>query len=103
MVVLREGGRIVAFVVSWIVADELSILDVATDPRFRRRGHADALVAHTIERARSSRCTRVFLEVRSRNHAAQQLYKKHGFRPIGLRAGYYADTHEDAIVMSLDL
>lgn len=103
VLVIRDGGSIVAFVVYWIVADELSILDVATDPHHRRRGHADRLIAHTIDAARSASCTRVFLEVRSRNLAAQALYKKHGFRPIGLRAGYYADTAEDAIVMAFDL
>jgi ribosomal-protein-alanine N-acetyltransferase len=38
------------------------------------------------------------LEVRASNEAAQQLYRKFGFLPAGVRARYYEGT-EDAIVM----
>jgi ribosomal-protein-alanine N-acetyltransferase len=27
------------------------------------------------------------------------MYKRFGFRPVGVRKGYYADTGEDALVM----
>ena len=39
------------------------------------------------------------LEVRKSNDTAQALYKKYGFREIGVRKGYYSDNREDAIVM----
>ena len=101
VVVLRDEGKIAAFIVYWVVADELSILDVVTDPRRRRRGHAQRLLEHTIAFGEDRACAKILLEVRHQNVAAQGLYKKNGFRPIGLRADYYADTHEDAIVMEL--
>ena len=46
---------------------------------------------------------KVFLEVRASNHEAQALYALYGFEPVGLRKGYYSDTHEDAIVMLLEM
>ena len=30
------------------------------------------------------------------------MYEKFGFRPVGLRPGYYVETGEDAIVMWVD-
>jgi len=43
--------------------------------------------------------TRIALEVRVSNFAAQALYRGHGFRLAGLRRGYYRDTGEDALIM----
>jgi ribosomal-protein-alanine N-acetyltransferase len=41
----------------------------------------------------------LFLEVRSSNTAARNLYQKLGFSEIGLRRNYYASPPEDGIVM----
>ena len=41
----------------------------------------------------------VSLEVRVSNHGAQRLYTHFGFRPVGVRKGYYQETNEDALVM----
>jgi ribosomal-protein-alanine N-acetyltransferase len=43
------------------------------------------------------------LEVRVSNHAAAALYRKFGFREVGIRPRYYADNGEDARLMDLDL
>jgi ribosomal-protein-alanine N-acetyltransferase len=37
------------------------------------------------------------LEVRASNRGAQELYRRFGFAPVGVRKNYYKD--EDAIVM----
>ena len=42
------------------------------------------------------------LEVRVGNKAAQELYRKFGFRPCGIRKNYYVETNEDALVMWAD-
>jgi ribosomal-protein-alanine N-acetyltransferase len=39
------------------------------------------------------------LEVRVSNTAAIGLYRRFGFAPAGVRAGYYGDDGEDALVM----
>jgi ribosomal-protein-alanine N-acetyltransferase len=98
-----EDGRIAAFIVYWHAVDEVQILNVATDPSARRRGHADRLLAHAIAFAREVHAQRLLLEVRKSNEPAIRLYRKHGLRPIGIRANYYAEAHEDALVMALSL
>jgi ribosomal-protein-alanine N-acetyltransferase len=39
------------------------------------------------------------LEVRVSNQGAQALYRKLGFRDAGIRARYYTDNNEDAVIM----
>src|SRR5204862_7808845 len=46
--------------------------------------------------------TSLNLEVRVGNKAAQELYRKFGYRPCGIRKNYYVETNEDALVMWAD-
>ena len=46
---------------------------------------------------------RIWLEVRPSNSAARALYRGAGFIEEGRRPGYYNDTGEDALLMSLYL
>ena len=43
--------------------------------------------------------TAVTLEVRASNEAAQALYRRFGFLPVGTRKGYYRHPDEDALVL----
>jgi [ribosomal protein S18]-alanine N-acetyltransferase len=99
----QSDGSVVAFANYWLVADELHILNIATHPRERRRGHATRLLAHMIEVARRHPCRLMTLEVRRSNAAAQRLYRRFAFRAVGVRPNYYAEDQEDAIVMLLEL
>ncbi|MCZ7673417.1 MAG: hypothetical protein M5U34_43025 [Chloroflexi bacterium] len=42
------------------------------------------------------------LEVRRSNTTAQALYQKYWFNVVGERRGYYKDTQEDAILMTVE-
>ncbi len=103
VVVARSNEGILAFIVYWWVAEELSILNVVTAPAHRRSGLAARLLEHTVAQAHRLRCKRIMLEVRRSNQPAIRLYRKYGFRPIGVRAGYYASPPDDALVMRLTL
>jgi [ribosomal protein S18]-alanine N-acetyltransferase len=89
------------FLLAWLVADEIHIINVATHPDRRRCGVAAALLRTLIEHAQSERVRLVLLEVRRSNRPAIQLYRSHGFSAMGLRRAYYADNSEDAIEMML--
>ena len=95
------ADRLAGFLCSSLVCGEMTILDVATDPEFRRRGVAARLLSHGLEQARHVGLEKVFLEVRIHNAAAIALYRRFGFREISRRPGYYADG-EDALVMQLE-
>jgi ribosomal-protein-alanine N-acetyltransferase len=103
--VVRDGplGQVVAFANYWLVADELQILNIATDPHQRRLGHGTSLLAHMIEVARAHPCRVISLEVRRSNETAQRLYQRFSFRSVGVRPNYYSEDQEDAILMLLDL
>lgn len=103
-VVRDEGGRqVVAFGNYWLVADEIHLLNIATLPAARGCGHASRLLAHIIDFGRRAKCRFVTLEVRRSNAVALRLYRRFGFRAVGVRPNYYAEDQEDAIVMLLDL
>jgi ribosomal-protein-alanine N-acetyltransferase len=92
-----------AFAIFWLVADEVHILNVATDAAARRQGFGRRVMEAVLEAGRRQRCVKAILEVRRSNAAAQGLYGALGFRPVGLRPAYYQDDHEDAVIMALDL
>jgi ribosomal-protein-alanine N-acetyltransferase len=53
----------------------------------------------TLAEAARRGCTEVFLEVRTDNKRAQELYRRHDFTEIGIRRGYYQPSGADALVM----
>jgi ribosomal-protein-alanine N-acetyltransferase len=101
--VARIDGTVVAFACAYVVADELMINDLAVDASVRRRGWGSTLLRHLIDGARVRGCRRATLEVRPGNVAARALYGSFGFRAVGSRPGYYADTGEDALLLTCAL
>ena len=102
--VARAPG-IVGYNNYWIVpvSAEVHILSIATHPDHRRRGVAGALLAHALTAARARGATLATLEVRKGNRPAIALYERAGFRSVHVRARYYQDDGEDALVMLADL
>jgi ribosomal-protein-alanine N-acetyltransferase len=98
----EDAGAVVAFLVSWHVADELHVLNVATRADRRRRGIGRALMDQVVTYAREHRVRHVLLEVRRSNAPAIALYRTVGFFAMGVRARYYPDD-EDAVEMVLML
>ena len=79
------------------------LLTIATVPAARGRGIASLMLTELVSTAREVSCPDVLLEVRQSNEAAQRLYTRHGFVPIGRRRRYYQAPPEDAVVMRLTL
>lgn len=97
------GGRIVGYIIYWILPGEVDIHNLAVHPDCRRRGIARALLRAVVDEARRQGSRRVTLEVRKSNEAARNLYESVGFETQGLRKGYYSDDGEDALAMALDI
>lgn len=98
-IVARAGGEIVGFAGMWIILDEAHVTTLAVDPAYRGQHIGERLLVGLIDAALSRDARWMTLEVRKSNATAQALYKKYGFREIGVRKGYYSDNREDAIVM----
>ena len=98
-----ETGRLVGYALSVRAADEGEILNIAVDPPARAKGAGRALLGALLDHLRSTGTAQVFLEVRPSNEAAIALYRRAGFRPLGVRKGYYGSPGEDALTMVLEL
>ena len=100
-IAMEEGGRVIGYAGYWLVAGEAQITRVAIAPEERERGLGTLLTASLINRAWEAGADAVTLEVRQSNAAAQKMYLTCGFRAEGVRPSYYADNHEDAVIMWL--
>ena len=92
-------GRVIGFCNYWLVTTELHVLAIATHPDERGRGVATALLRHVLDAAIATGCALATLEVRRSNVAAIALYERAGFKTVHVRARYYQDDNEDALVM----
>lgn len=92
---------LVAYGGIWLIADEAHVTTLASHPAWRRRGLAGRLLVHLLRVARTGGATLATLEARADNRPAIQLYEKLGFVEVGVRRQYYADTGEDARLLTL--
>ncbi len=94
----RGRTRIVGYAGLWFNLDEAHITNVAVQPDEQRAGVATALLLRLADAAIERGCAAWTLEVRVSSIGAQELYRRFGFNPAGVRARYYENI-EDAIVM----
>lgn len=100
--VAKWGSEVVGYSGLIIQGPEAHITTVAVDPDHQRRGIGLKLMLGMVDEALARGAKSVSLEVRKTNDPAKALYERFGFRPIGVRKGYYTETGEDAIVMWVD-
>jgi ribosomal-protein-alanine N-acetyltransferase len=77
---------------------EAEIHTIGVDPAHQRRGIGARLLSGLLAVADTAAAT-VFLEVRTDNHAARELYESEGFAVVGLRRRYYRPSGADAHTM----
>jgi ribosomal-protein-alanine N-acetyltransferase len=102
-VLLDPRDRVLGFNNYWLVASEVHILAIATHPDRRRGGIGRALLEHAFITGRACACELATLEVRRGNLPAIALYERCGFKQTHVRARYYQDNDEDALVMLVNL
>lgn len=97
-----DQATVVGYTCRWRVTDEVHLLNVAVSSEHRGRNVGRLLVEAVIAEARALEARVIFLEVRAGNVVARRLYRRLGFRDLGVRRGYYGPG-QDAIVMELRL
>ena len=101
--VAEQGEKVVGFMIYELHKSKLHILNFAVQPGQRRCGVGGQMVAKLISKLSSHRRTRITLEVRETNLAAQLFFRKQGFRAVRVLRTYYEDTGEDAFLMQYRL
>ncbi|MBX9035007.1 ribosomal protein S18-alanine N-acetyltransferase [Gordonibacter massiliensis (ex Traore et al. 2017)] len=96
-------GDVAGYLGWWGTPEGAAIVRVAVDPALRKAGVGRALVEQAARRAREEGHAALKLEVRAGNAVACAFYARLGFLVVAVRAGYYDDPPEDALVMALPL
>jgi ribosomal-protein-alanine N-acetyltransferase len=93
------GRQLVGYAGLMMTLDDGHVTTIAVDPAWHRHKVGSQLLLALSREAIRRGATSLTLEVRLANKAAQTLYRRFGFRPVGVRKNYYAETKEDALVM----
>ncbi len=101
--VARRRATVVGFAGIMLIVDDGHVTNVSVDPQCRRQGVASHLMLPLCRAAIDRGALNLTLEVRASNMGAHALYRRFGFAPAGVRAGYYPASSdgpaEDALVM----
>ena len=104
IVIVHETlGRVIGYIIYWVIGEDVQVNNIAVHPEFRRMGIGEKMLRQVIEEVRFRGARLITLEVRPSNAAAMSLYRKLGFRMMGIRKGYYTMPPEDAVVLGLHL
>lgn len=103
---LMGDEQILGYFVAMLGVDEAHLLNLTVAPAFQRQGWAHVLLDALALWARGQGAQWLWLEVRTSNLRARQIYEANGFRRVGERKRYYpaiGTEREDAVVMSRPL
>ena len=100
--VYRSDEDILGYFILMMAADEAHLLNIVVAPTHQGKKLGAHLLHQAMMMAQDAGGRILLLEVRPSNAAALALYRRVGFRQIGVRRNYYRDTEgsEDAVVMS---
>ena len=101
--VAEYGERVVGFMIYELHKSKLHILNFAVQLACRRGGVGAQMVAKLVSKLSSHRRTRITLEVRETNLAAQLFFRSQDFKAVRVLRTYYEDSGEDAFLMHYKL
>ncbi|CAM2980214.1 ribosomal protein S18-alanine N-acetyltransferase [Paenibacillus sediminis] len=102
-IIMELDGKPIGYAGMWTIVDEAHVTNIAVLKAYRGYKLGELLLNELMKTASSIGMSKMTLEVRVSNQIARNLYEKMGFKPAGVRKGYYSDNHEDAIIMWADL
>lgn len=94
---ILADGALFGFGGMMVVGDEAHVTNLLVAPDQRRKGYAHRILRALIDEALERGARHLTLEVRSKNQAAIDLYRRFGMAPVGFRKDYYGDDH--ALIM----
>jgi ribosomal-protein-alanine N-acetyltransferase len=97
--VAEHDDRVVGFMIYELGKTKIHVLNFAVDSQSRRLGIGSQMVAKLTGKLSSQRRSRVTLEVRETNLAAQVFFRSNSFRAVSVLRDYYEDSPEDAYLM----
>ena len=102
---LCAGETVLGYFIAMKGVDEVHLLNITVAPAYQGQGWGRVMLDALALWARGQGAQWLWLEVRTSNRRALEVYQRYGYRRVGERKGYYPahDGREDAIVMSYKL
>lgn len=97
--VAEHDDRVVGFMIYELDKTRLHVLNFAVGTEMRRCGVGSQMLNKLVGKLSAQRRTRITLEVRETNLAAQLFFRASGFRAVRVLREFYEDTPEDAYMM----
>ncbi len=98
--VAKQENEIVGFSGILLIIDQVNIMNIVVKKDKRNFGIGSLLLEEIIRYSKIHNATSITLEVNEKNIPAIKLYKKYGFKQVGLRRKYY-NNEDNAILMDL--
>lgn len=95
--------KVVGFMIYELHKNRLHVVNFAVHPSCQRQGVGAAMVEKLVSKLTVQRRSRLMLEVRETNLAAQCFFRRHGFRAISVLRDFYEDTPEDGYLFCFRL
>ncbi|RYZ00993.1 MAG: ribosomal-protein-alanine N-acetyltransferase [Comamonadaceae bacterium] len=102
---LCAGDTVIGYFVAMKGVDEVHLLNITVAPAFQGQGWGRVMLDALALWSRAQGAQWLWLEVRTSNARALDVYVRYGYRRVGERKNYYPahGGREDAIVMSFKL
>ena len=102
---LCAGETVLGYFIAMKGVDEVHLLNITVAPAYQGQGWGRVMLDALALWARAQGAQWLWLEVRTGNLRAQDVYLRYGYRRVGERKNYYPAHagREDAIVMSYKL
>lgn len=97
--VAEHDDRIVGYMIYELHKTRLHVLNFVVRHDYRRRGVGRRMVEQLKLKLRPNGRSRLLLEVRETNVAAQLFFRACGFKAVSVLRDFYDDTTEDCYVM----
>ena len=89
------------YILTFKVLDTAELNNIVIKKNERGNGYSSLLLKELINIAAQKKCNYLNLEVASNNDVAINLYKKFGFKQVGIRPNYYNGA--DALLLTLEI
>jgi len=100
--VYELNNEIRGYIIFSSVLDEVSLLNICIAPEYQHNGYGKGLLNWLVSYIKNNDMKTLYLEVRSSNKVAVNLYESMGFNEIGIRENYYPAKKgkEDALLFA---
>ena len=102
-IIAKEKNEVVGFAGISVIFDEATLNNIVVKKSCRGRGIGGELLESLIDICSDLSLKTFTLEVNTTNEPAIRLYKKFGFKNLGIRKKYYNNTQDAYIMTKYDI